>query len=183
MSLSLERQTRASLSLSGSGDLPEFPWLYPYVEDGPRLDQVVQRPIVPTALVGPSGEVSDGLYALVDSGCSHVLAAPWVAFAAGVDPRSSDRTLKLGIGGDSVTVRFVDLRVRLLAPTGSDDQYIEWETEVGFVDQWRPTFLMLLGQRGFLDQFTVSMSQFAQLTAVEAREEFDKRFGVPPVGS
>ncbi len=42
---------------------------------------------------------------------------------------------------------------------------------------------MLLGQRGFLDQFTVSMSQFAQLTAVEEREEFDKRFGVPPVGS
>ncbi|MFC7358888.1 hypothetical protein [Nocardioides astragali] len=77
----------------------------------------------------------------------------------------------------------MDLRVRLLAPTGSDDQYIEWETEVGFVDQWRPTFLMLLGQRGFLDQFTVSMSQFAQLTAVEEREEFDKRFGVPPVGS
>ena len=166
--------------MSGSGDLPAFPWLYPYVEDGPRLDQVVHRPIVSTALVGPSGEVSDGLYALVDSGCSHVLAAPWVAYAAGVEPKKSDRTLQLGIGGATVSVRFVDLRVRLLAPGGTDEQFIEWETEVGFFDQWKPTFLMILGQRGFLDQFTVTMSQFSQVTAVEERDKFDDRFGVPP---
>lgn len=166
--------------MSGSGDLPAFPWLYPYVEDGPRLDQVVHRPIVSTALVGPTGEVSDGLYALVDSGCSHVLAAPWVAHAAGVDPKKSDRTLQLGIGGSAVSVRFVDLRVRLLAPGGTDEQFIEWETEVGFFDQWKPTFQMILGQRGFIDQFTVSMSQFSLVTAIEEREMFDRGFGIPP---
>ena len=122
--------------------------------------------------------MSDGLYALVDSGCSHVLAAPWVAYAAGVEPKKSDRTLQLGIGGTTVSVRSVDLRVRLIAPGGTDEQFIEWETEVGFFDQWKPTFLMILGQRGFLDQFTVTMSQFSQATAVEEREAFDDRFGV-----
>jgi hypothetical protein len=170
---------RASLSLSGSVRVPPFPWLYPYQEDGPRLDQIVQRPIVSTALVSPSGEVSDGLYALVDSGCHHVLAAPWLADAAGVDPKATARELDLGIGGTTVKVRFSDLRIRLLAPDGTDDQYFEWEAEVGFFDEWRPTFAMILGQRGFFDQFTVTMNLFSLQTAVEPLEEFDSRFGVP----
>jgi hypothetical protein len=165
--------------LSGSADVPDFPWLYPYQEDGPRLDRTVQRPIVSVALVGRTGEVSDGLYALVDSGCGHVLAAPWLANAAGIDLKESQRVLDLGIGGDTVKVRFADLRVRLLAPNGTDDQFVEWETEVGFVDRWRPTFAVLLGQHGFLDQFTVTMSNFARLTAVEDCEAFDHRFGIP----
>jgi hypothetical protein len=49
---------------------------------------------------------------------------------------------------------------------------------VGFVDHWRPTFVMILGQRGFFDQFTVTMSSFALHTAIEPVEEFDTRFGV-----
>jgi Aspartyl protease len=157
---------------------PPFPWLYAYQEDGPRLDQIVQRPIVPVALVGD--EVSNTVYALVDSGCSHVLAAPWLAASAGLDAKGSDRTLDLGIGGTTVHVRFVDARVRLLAPgDAGDDQYIEWDTEVGFVQHWRPTWPMIVGQTGFFDQFTVTMSRFSQFTAIEAREEFDDHFGVP----
>ena len=171
--------TRENLSLSGSAELPPFPWLYPYQEDGPRLDQIVRRPIVSTALSGPDGEVSDGLYALVDSGCSHVLAAPWLAHASGVDPKSSGRVLDLGIGGTIVKVRFADLAVRLLAPGGTDEQYVEWSAEVGFVDRWRPTFTVVLGQNGFFDQFTVTMSHFAFQTAIEPREQFDARFGIP----
>jgi hypothetical protein len=171
--------TRASLSLSGSAKVPPFPWLYPYQEDGPRLDQIVQRPIVSTALVGWEGAVSDGLYALVDSGCSHILAAPWLADAVGVDSKATSRELDLGIGGSTVRVRFSDLRIRLLAPGGTDEQYIEWSAEVGFVDRWRPTFVMILGQWGFFDQFTVTMSSYALQTAIEPLEEFDTRFGVP----
>lgn len=165
--------------MSGSVDLPPLPWLYPYQDDGPRLDRIVRRPIVSTALVGNTGEVSDGLYALVDSGCAHILAAPWVADAVGVDPKSSRQVLDLGIGGRTVKVRFADLRVRLLAPGGTDDQFIEWQAEVGFVDQWRPTFAMLLGQQGFFDQFTVTMSHIAFQTAIEDLEVFDARYGIP----
>lgn len=165
--------------MSGSADVPPLPWLYPYQEDGPRLEKIVRRPVVSAALVGPSGEVSSGVYALVDSGCSHILAAPWLAPAAGVEPKDSVRETSLGIGGTTGKARFLDLRVRLLAPGGTDEQYLEWDAEVGFVDHWRPTFAMILGQDGFFNEFTVTMSNFAFLTAVERRDAFDDRFGVP----
>lgn len=163
--------------MSGSADAPPFPWLYPYQEDGPRLDRIVHRPIVPVALVG--AEVTDGQFACVDSGCSHVLAAPWLAHSSGVEPKNSSRVIDLGIGGTIVKTRFVDMRLRLLAPDGSDAHFIEFETEVGFFDSWKPTFTVLLGQVGFMDQFTVTMSQYAKQTAIEPVEAFDERFGVP----
>ncbi|RZS91150.1 aspartyl protease [Motilibacter rhizosphaerae] len=158
-----------------------FPWVFPYEEDGPRLESVVLRPVVSVALCGPV-DVSPPVSALVDSGCSHTLAAPWLASAIGVDADASDRTIQLGLGGDTVTVRFLDVRLRLLAPGGSDSDYVEWEDEVGFLRSWRPTWPVLLGQVGFMQRFTVTMSRHAQALAVEERAEFDQRFGIPVVG-
>jgi hypothetical protein len=172
------RLIQANRSLSDLGELPPFPWLYAYQEDGPRLDTIVQRPIVPVALVG--SDVSATVYALVDSGCSHVLAAPWLAHEAGIDPKASGRELVLGIGGTSVTVEFAYASVRLMAPgNAGDDAFVEWQAEVGFLKQWRPTWPMVVGQVGFFDEFTVTMSRFAQQTAVETVGSFDERFGVP----
>ena len=37
---------------------------------------------------------------------------------------------------------------------------------------------MILGQVGFFDQFTVSMSRNAQAMAVEVWDTFDRRFGI-----
>jgi hypothetical protein len=159
-------------------ELPPFPWLYGYQEDGPRLDSIVQRPVVPIALVG--AEVSTTVYALVDSGCEHVLAAPWLADAAGIDTKASGRDILLGIGGTSAKVEFADASVRLMAPGDvGDDVFAEWQAEVGFLKQWRPTWPMVVGQVGFLDQFTVTISRFSLQTAVEPVEVFDSRFGVP----
>jgi len=172
------RLIRPSRNLSDLGELPPFPWVYAYQEDGPRLGSIVHRPVVPVALVG--ADVSSTVYALVDSGCSHILAAPWLADAAGIDPKVSGRTLTLGIGGTSVKVEFADACLRLMAPgNGGDDTFVEWQAEVGFLQQWRPTWPMLVGQVGFFDQFTITMSRFALHTAVEPVEVFDARFGVP----
>lgn len=137
---------------------------------------VVLRPIVPVTLVG--NDVAPTSLALVDSGCEHVLAAPWLANAVGVDLKQSDRRLDLGIGGQTVEVRFADLSMRLHPPDGGDDEYVEWQAEVGFVHHWRPTWPMLVGQVGFLDRFTVTMSRLAQQVAVEEINSFDERFGV-----
>jgi hypothetical protein len=121
-------------------ELSPLPWLCAYQEDGPRLGAIVQRPVVPVALVG--ADVSTTVYSLVDSGCSHVLAAPWLADAAGIDPKASGRTLLLGIGGTSVTVEFADASLRLMAPgNAGDDVFVEWQSEVGFLQQWRPTWI------------------------------------------
>lgn len=153
-----------------------LPWVFPYQEDGPRLNSVVLRPVVSVALVG--NESSDPVYALVDSGCSHVLAAPHLADAIGVDPESSDRILLLDLGGDTINVRFMDVRLRLMAPGGNENDFIEWEEEVGFVRSWRATWPVILGQSAFMKRFTITMSRHAQALAVEDQSTFDDRFGV-----
>lgn len=59
---------------------------------------MVLRPVAPISIVGR--EVAPVGPALVDSGCEHVLAAPWVARAALVDLDSSTRKVVLGLGGE-----------------------------------------------------------------------------------
>lgn len=49
---------------------------------------------------------------------------------------------------------------------------------MGFVDGWHSFGLVLLGNVGFLDHFTVTASRFSQAVAVEDRDCFDDRFGV-----
>lgn len=155
-----------------------FPWTYSYVEDGlPRLERVVQRPAVPLTIVGT--QIATPVLAFVDSGCEHVLVAPWVAVDAGLDPDRSDRQILLGIGGESVTVRFIDARLRLHPNGGDDDEYQEWEAEIGVVKHWKPTWQVIVGQVGFMDHFTVSMSRLLQRLAVDEQEAFDRRYGIP----
>lgn len=153
---------------------PALPWLYPYQEDGPRRDTVVLRPVVPIAMAGV--ESSPPVDALVDSGSENVLAAGWLAGASGCDLSRAHSTLDLGMGGHSVTARFLDVQLRLLAPGGSDEDFIEWSTEVGFIEEWRPTWPVLLGQVGFLDRFTVTMSRHTQELAIEPWDAFETRF-------
>ena len=77
-------------------------------------------------------------------------------------------------------VEFADASLRLMAPgVDTDDVYVEWQAEVGFLQQWRPTWPMLVGQVGFFDQFTMTMSRYALQTAVEPGDVFDERYGVP----
>jgi len=156
--------------------LTDFPWLYRYAEDGPRRGTVVVRPVVPVTLVG--ADLSTPVLALIDSGSEHVLAAPWLANAVGVDASSAHDEIDLGIGGHTIRVGFVDLRIRLHPDGGSDDEYVEWECEVGLVSQWKPTFPVILGQRGFFDEFTVTFGRQAQTVAVEEWAAFDDRFGI-----
>lgn len=156
---------------------PPFPWVYAYQEDGPRLDLITLRPVVPIRIVGR--DVSETTYALVDSGSTHILAAPWLADAAGVDRKASGRRLRLGIGGATVDVEFADVSLRLMAPVDDDECFIEWQAEVGFVQHWRATWPVVVGQIGFLDQFTVTPSLYAKHTAIESNIAFDERYPTP----
>jgi hypothetical protein len=151
-----------------------FPWRYAYEDEAERAGVMVRRPIVPITAVGR--EVAPSVSALVDTGCEHVLAAPWLARVTGADPDGAHRQVPLGIGGHSVNVRFVDLSLRLHPPGGSDDEFVEWEAEVGIVNEWRPPWPMIVGQVGFLDQYTVTFSRLAAEVAVESRETYDGRF-------
>lgn len=68
--------------------------------------------------------------------------------------------------------------MRLHHPAGDDDEYVEWETEVGAVDNWRAPWPVLLGQHDFMSRFTVSMHRGAALLVIEDFDCFDQRFGI-----
>ena len=86
----------------------------------------------------------------------------------------------LGIGGESVNVRFIDARLRLHPDGGDDDEYQEWDAKIGVVTHWKPTWQVIVRQVGFMDHFTVSMSRFSQ----SHLKYFVKRLlnGVPRAG-
>lgn len=155
-----------------------FPWLYPYAaEPVRRRGREVLRPVVTLSVPGRL-ETMEPSWALVDSGSENVFAADWLADLAGVDLSTSlDRTL-VGIGGQVVEVAYAEVELRLHAPDGDD--LVSWRADVGFVPQWRAPFPVVVGQSGFLDQFTVTFHRGAAMLAIEPWEAFDARFGRQP---
>lgn len=163
----------------------ELRWVYPYTEDltigakerAERVGRVPLRPVVQVALRGPKG--SQRVPALVDSGSEHTLAGLWLSRATGVVPDEHAPELEIGIGGLPRLIRLVDIALQLYPPPGVTAEPIEWRTQIGFImTAWEPPWPVLLGQVGFYDRFTVSMSRFVQAFAIEGEAAFDRRYGV-----
>jgi Aspartyl protease len=167
-----------------------FPWIFPYLEEervqgGDFLVKPLLRPVVTVRFVGERLG-SQNLAALVDSGSDHTVAAPWIAQDIGVRPDSS-REIMLSIGGSPRRVRFADVTVQLLPPErglfegGYDATEVhEWQIQVGFFTEWQaPPWNVVLGQVGFFDKFTVTMSRQAQALAISDAARFDDWFPQP----
>lgn len=156
-----------------------LPWLYPYAaERQPWRGREVLRPVVPVSLVGVGVETAPRV-GLVDTGAENVLAATWLADLAGVDLSQNTGTALIGIGGQTAEVTFVEVELRLYAPDVGEE-YVPWRCDVGFVPQWQAPFAVVLGQVGFLDQFTVTFHRGAASLAIEPWDTFDTRFGTRP---
>ena len=154
-------------------------WRYSYFEEPElRRDRVVFRPVVPVTLAGlPVERALDGL---VDSGSESTLVASWVADLIGLDLTQPDEVLRIGVGGTSVEARFVEVDLRLHRwPNIADGDYVTWRAEIGFVSPWRPLYPVLLGQRGFFDEFTVTCSRQALELSIEDADTYDRRFTDP----
>jgi hypothetical protein len=106
------------------------------------------------------------------------LADESVAIAAGIDLSSPLDTEEIGLGGAIVEARFVAVTAHLYHSGDDPSPPLSWELEVGFIANWRPLYPCILGNVGFLDRFTVTLSRHSQATAVEPMETFDNRFGV-----
>jgi hypothetical protein len=151
-------------------------FVYPfYQEDHLRRGRTVFRPVVRFSI----GAVRPIVDALVDTGCEPVLADSSLALIAGIDLSNPIDVERIGIGGGLVEARFVEVTGHLHPPVGIDAEPIAWTLDVGFIDSWRPLYPCLLGNVGFLDRFTTTVSRFAQATAVEPSDTFDDRFGSP----
>jgi hypothetical protein len=158
-------------------DPPPLPWLYPYQEDPSslRLGEPLYRPFVPVVLAN-GDRATLQLTGLIDTGADSVLASDYLADQLGVDLDDHEGETTLGVGGHVVAVRYKTISLRLY-PKGEDDSYIEWRASVGFIPNWHSYGFVLLGNVGFLDQFTVTASRFAQAVAIEDCNAFDERFG------
>jgi hypothetical protein len=161
-----------SLLVSVNGVALVYPF---FAENHLRRGRTVLRPIVLVSI----GTVDLILDALVDSGSEHVLADESVAIAAGINLASPLDTEEIGLGGRIVEARFVAVKAYLHSP-GNDptSSPTSWDLEVGFISGWRPLYPCILGNVGFLDRFTVTISRYSQATAIEPMETFDDRFGL-----
>jgi len=147
-----------------------------FQEDHIRRGRAVLRPVARFSI----GVAQPVVSALIDTGSEHVLADSSLAVIAGVDLDDPVDVEELGIGGGFVRARFVEVTGVLHPPDGLHGESVSWTLDVGFIDDWRPLYPVLLGNVGFLDRFTVTVSRFAQATVVESLETFDARFGTPP---
>jgi hypothetical protein len=147
-----------------------------YQEDHIRRGRAVLRPVARFSIGAAQPVVS----ALIDTGSEHVLADSTLALIAGVNLDDPVDVEELGIGGGFVRARFVEVTGILHPPDGQQAEPVSWTLDVGFIDDWRPLYPVLLGNVGFLDRFTVTVSRFAQATVVEPLDTFDIRFGAPP---
>ncbi len=156
-----------------------FPWIFPYGEDvvsrtSKVVDRLILRPFLPVSIVGLEEQ---RVLALVDSGAEHTLSGQGFARLIGVEP-DPDRALTLGVGGAWRIAHFADVTLRLSPPGAPPTEFVEWHTQVGFFTQWEPPYGLLLGQIGFFDHFTVTMSRHSQALAIESVDEFDQRFNI-----
>ncbi len=162
-----------------------FPWVYPFVEDAGAHGYyeeggIVLRPVIEVQMLGPGltdPSQAPRLAGIVDSGSERSLAQQWVARAIGVTPDEASE-ITVGIGGQNRRVRFADVALRV-SPFGLDPGAVfhEWTSRIGFfVDQWQPPWSLLLGHRGFFDEFTVTVSRLAQALAIEQSAVFEGRF-------
>lgn len=158
-----------------------LPWLYPYREDAQstRLGQPVFRPFVPVSLVNGQQRTWQ-LTGLIDTGADAILASDLLAEQLELDLDDHDGETTHAVGGRIVQARYHTVTLRLHPADASQDQYHEWQTQVGFIAGWHSDGLVLLGSVGFLDRWTVTASRYAQAVAIEGRDTFDERFGIVP---
>jgi len=159
----------------------EFPWVFEYSDDPvvgteARWGRAVLRPLVETRLIGPLD--SERVFALVDSGTEYSLAMRWIAQAIGAEV-DTDSPLHLGMGGENLTVYPAAVTMRFGPTDVDEDDWFEWETEIGVVERWKAQWPAVLGQRGFFDQFTVTMSRHAQLLVITDRDDLEERLRFP----
>lgn len=177
MAASPTRTSRSATTLA-LPETPPLPWVYSYQEDGrsTRLGRPILRPIVPVSLVHRDQSVGQ-FTGLIDTGADAILASDLLTVELGIDLTDNEGEATHAVGGKVLETRYKTIDLRLHPSDAAEDVYIQWRAQVGFVKGWHSDGLVLLGSVGFLDQFTVTVSRFAQAVAVEDRDAFDERFG------
>jgi hypothetical protein len=117
------------------------------------------RPLIPIALVGPSG--SKLLDAIADTAADDTVFAEASAAQIGVDLSNAPTGTAIGVGGNPVAVRYAEILLRL-----TDGQELrEWTGWVGFTQaKFRYPMLGFAGCLRFFDTLIRGAAEEVELT-------------------
>ena len=156
------------------------PWLYPYRQDVQLgwHGELVVRPLLPVSLVnGDRG--TPQLAGLVASGADLTLVSDVLAEQLGIDLEDYEGEGDHLAAGGVVRARYKTIDLRLHSPDdlclhstdAEQDGYRpwrQWRSKIGFVENcWYSNGLVVLGNVGFFDQFSVAIGGPSKAVVVE----------------
>ena len=111
----------------------------------------VLRPVVPIAFAG----AAQAVLGVADSGSPVSVANAdlfrWLGIDVAVDAALYEIPLTIGGAVETMPVFRVDLQLH--SPDGVPPGTVTWQLHLGARRRWRLPFAILLGQRGWFDQF------------------------------
>ncbi len=141
--------------------MAELAWQYDYFDLVGVGGRIVRRPLVPLSIGRVErGERSEFTLGLIDSGAEYTLADWTLADELGLDPTAEveDDVVRIAVGGRAHDVHLAQVELSLYAAPaiGGDPRSESWLADVGFIRDWPAAeFKVLLGHRGFFDQWQV----------------------------
>ena len=172
------------------------PWLYPYRQDAQLgwRGELVLRPLLPVSLVNGDRE-TPRLAGLVATGADLTLVSDVLAEQLGIDLEDYEGEGDHLAAGGVVRARYKTIDLRLHSPDdlslhSSDDLRLhspddlclhstdaeqdgyrpwrQWRSKIGFVENcWYSNGLVVLGNVGFFDQFSVAIGGPSKAVVVE----------------
>jgi len=143
-------------------------WLYPYRQDAQLgwRGEMVLRPLLPVSLVNGDRGTSR-LAGLVASGADLTLVSDVLAEQLGIGLEDYEGEGDHLAAGGVVRARYKTIDLRLHSPDAEQDEYREWRSKIGFVENcWYSNGLVVLGNVGFFDQFEVAIGGPSQAVAI-----------------
>ncbi len=151
------------------------PWRYGYTDFGEgrgRIPYPVLRAVIGVATSGLAATFA----AIIDTGGPITVVAPEVADSGG-NPIDLGEPMVLRLAGSTSQVPLYELTLEARPPGGlSSEAPVSWRSVVAVMDPWpHPGTAIILGQRGFLDTFTVTFGPDGFV--LEPAAAFRERFG------
>ncbi len=116
---------------------------YPVRGTGPNYLAVVNRPVVPVRVIGPSG--ADDVPGLADTGADDTILPDFLIASLGIAIDPSDVGVIEGIEGGTFSVQYASVDLELSDPSGT----YRWNARVGLHARHNAVY----GQAGFLQYF------------------------------
>jgi hypothetical protein len=154
----------------------ETPWIYRIEKfAGPVENRLRPMVEVVRSAGGPK------FLALVDTGAPRTICSMALFEALSEDLEGTSTVV--AIGGHELPGIRNDLSIVVVSPSGAEG--VEWTTEMTVCPKWPNhwPWQVVLGQEGFLDQFTLTFGSFGQEFALEPDLRFEERFGIGFSGS